>query len=66
MVGEREGSTVDRNQERLGMPAGLGEDKELQGLGIWSVSKDRQVQRDVPKRPRMSCPKRLLLLVLMN
>lgn len=65
MVGEREGSTVDRNQERLGMPAGLGEGKELQGLGIWSVSKDRQVQRDVPKRPQMSCPKRLLILVLM-
>lgn len=50
MVGEREGSTVDRNQERLRMPAGLGEGKELQGLGIWSVSKDRQVQRDVPEK----------------
>lgn len=46
----RAGSTVDRGRQRWELPVGLGEDNELLGLGIWLMSKDRQVQRDVPRR----------------
>lgn len=61
-----EGSTIDRDQQRRELPVGLGEGTELMGLRIWLMSKDRQVQRDVPKGPRMGCLQRLLFWVLIN
>lgn len=65
MVRGKEGSRVDRGQQR-GAVSRAGGGQELQRLGICSVLKDRQVQGDVPKKPPMGCPKRLLFSVLMN